>query len=117
MPQIDLSQLQLATPHLQLLQTLLRQHVPQAEVWAYGSRVRGDAHACSDLDIVLRSPDDLGQDVAGWFELKEALQDSLLPILVDVHLWPRLPASFHPNIEAGYMVLQTPETGGVVNEH
>lgn len=34
---------------------LLGQHVPQAEVWAYGSRVNGGAHEGSDLDLVLRA--------------------------------------------------------------
>lgn len=27
------------------------------EVWAYGSRVNGDAHEGSDLDLVIRTPD------------------------------------------------------------
>ena len=85
---------------------LLAHHVLQAEVWAYGSRVMGGAHEGSDLDLVLRNPANLTQAVAGWVELKEALQDSTLPILVEVHLWPRLPAAFHLNIEAGYVVLQ-----------
>jgi hypothetical protein len=65
----------------------------------------GGAHGGSDLDIVLRDPSDPTQDVAGWLELKEALQASALPMLVDVHLWSRLPEAFHRNIEAGYVVL------------
>ncbi len=107
MPQVDLSQLQLKARHLKLLQSLLKKHVPNAEAWAYGSRVAGDAHECSDLDLVLRHPNDLSQDLPGWFELEEALQESALPILVDVHLWSRLPMSFHQNIEEKYVVLQT----------
>ncbi|MBU1619849.1 MAG: hypothetical protein KJ556_14810 [Gammaproteobacteria bacterium] len=42
-----------------------------------------------------------------WYELKEALQQSTLPILVDVHDWALLPKSFHSNIEDEYVVLQT----------
>lgn len=106
MPQRDLALLQFPAKHLHTLQTLLAHHVLQAEVWAYGSRVMGGAHEGSDLDLVLRNPANLTQAVAGWVELKEALQDSTLPILVEVHLWPRLPAAFHLNIEAGYVVLQ-----------
>jgi predicted nucleotidyltransferase len=109
MPQLDLSCLQLAPPHLHTLQALLRQHVPSAEVWAYGSRVVGGAHEGSDLDLVLRNPHDLAQDVPDWIDLKEALQKSTLPLLVEVHLWPRLPTSFHSNIEAGYVVVQDGE--------
>jgi len=106
MPQLDFDHLQLAPQHLAQLQALLAQHLPSAEVWAYGSRVCGSAHEGSDLDLVLRHPQDLGQDVEGWFEFKEALQDSTLPMLVEVHLWPRLPASFHGEIERAYVVLQ-----------
>jgi predicted nucleotidyltransferase len=109
MPQLDLSRLLLPARHLHTLQTLLAQHVPHAEVWAYGSRVNGGAHEGSDLDVVLRNPADLAQDVEDWFELKEALQESTLPMLVEVHLWSRLPKAFHPNIEAGYVVLQRGE--------
>ena len=106
MPPFELSQLQLSSPHLHTLQTLLAQHVPHAEVWAYGSRVTGGSHEGSDLDLVLRNPANLTQEPEGWIDLKEALQQSSLPMLVDVHLWAHLPDDFHRNIEAGYVVLQ-----------
>ena len=92
MPRVDLARLNLAPHHLAQLQTLLAKHVPNAEVWAYGSRVTGGAHEGSDLDLVLRHPDDVKQDVEGWIDLKEALQESQIPILVEVHMWSRLPA-------------------------
>ncbi len=92
--------------HLRTLQTLLAEEVPHAEVWAYGSRVTGGAHEGSDLDLVLRHPADLTQEVPGWINLQEALQNSALPMLVDLHLWSRLPEAFQRNIEAGYVVLQ-----------
>jgi len=44
MPQRDLALLQFPAKHLHTLQVLLAYHVPQAEVWAYGSRVMGGAH-------------------------------------------------------------------------
>lgn len=106
MPQFDLAQLQLPERHLRTLQVLLAKHVPHATAWAYGSRVTGGAHEGSDLDLVLRNEANLATDVAGWMELQEALTESSLPILVDVHLWAHLPASFHRNIEAGYVVVQ-----------
>lgn len=106
MPRSDLAQLDLSPRHLALLRDILARHVPEAEVWAYGSRVHGTAHEGSDLDLVLRHPDDPGRDVANWPALQEALQASRLPMLVDVHLWSRLPASFHPEIERSHVVLQ-----------
>lgn len=106
MPAIEPQQLQLPAAHLRTLRALLARHVPQAEVWAYGSRVTGGAHEGSDLDLVLRDPADPQREVDGWRDLVEALQDSPLPILVDVHLWPHLPDAFRRRIEAGYVVLQ-----------
>lgn len=106
MPRLDLSRLELPTRYLKTLQALLAQWVPQAEVWAYGSRVTGGAHEGSDLDLVLRNPADLNEVVEGWLDLKDALQNSLLPILVEVHLWPYLSKAFHDNIEGAYVVLQ-----------
>ena len=106
MPQLDLAHLQLAPQHLAQLQALLAQHLPDAEVWAYGSRVSGGALEGSDLDLVLRNPQDPEQEVDGCFAFKEALQNSNLPMLVEIHQWPRLPASFHDQIERAYVVLQ-----------
>ncbi len=106
MPQLELSRLLLPDRHLHTLQALLAQYAPGAEVWAYGSRVTGGAHEGSDLDLVLRHPGDPTREPEGWLECKEALQNSTLPMLVEVHLWSHLPEGFHRNIEAGYVVVQ-----------
>ena len=92
--------------YLALLQALFARHAPEAEVWAFGSRVTGEAHEGSDLDLVVRNPQDLNASVAGWLDLKEAIQHSTLPILVDVHDWAHLPKTFHQEISAHYIVLQ-----------
>lgn len=105
MPQLKLSCLDLSKRHLDTLQALLTRHVPHSEVWAYGSRVSGGAHEGSDLDLVLRNPNDLSIEVVGVNELKDALQQSQLPMLVETHQWCLLPTSFHRNIEEKYVVL------------
>ena len=92
---------------LTLLQTLLARHLPpDVAVWAYGSRVNGDAHEASDLDLVLRTPELEELPAAVLARFREALTDSNLPIFVDVHDWARLPASFHPRILARYEVVR-----------
>ena len=106
MPSLDLSKLDLPARHLVLLRELLLRHTPQAQVWAYGSRVSGGAHECSDLDLVLRTPGHLSTRVDGLMALKEALQESALPILVDAHDWAQLPPDFHQAIERAYVELQ-----------
>lgn len=87
------------------LETLLREHVPDAEVWAYGSRVNGRSHKGSDLDLVLRGPtlEPLGHE---YVEFVEALKQSNIPILVQAHDWARLPEIFHREIERDYVVVQ-----------
>ena len=87
------------------LEVLLREHVPDAEVWAYGSRVTGQSHDGSDLDLVLRSLT-LEPLADGYLDLTEALEQSSIPILVQVHDWARLPESFHREIEREYVVVQ-----------
>jgi uncharacterized protein len=101
MPELDLPE-----KHLQQLQTILQAHVPGYEVWAYGSRVSGGAHEGSDLDLILRHPHDLKQACEGLADLRAALQESRLPILVDVHDWAHLPAAFHAQISAAHFVIQ-----------
>ena len=88
-----------------MVEALLREHVPDAEVWAYGSRVNGRSHDGSDLDLVVRGPalEPLGIEFS---ELVEAFQESNIPILVQAHDWARLPESFHVEIERGYVVVQ-----------
>jgi predicted nucleotidyltransferase len=98
--------LDLRPEHLAELRQLLRRHVPGIQVWAYGSRVTGGAHGGSDLDLVLRQPADLSRRSAVLPELREALQQSRLPMLVDVHDWAELPASFHREIERCHVVIE-----------
>jgi uncharacterized protein len=105
MPPLDPARLHLRAKDWTQLHQLLERHVPQAQVWAYGSRVNGQSHDTSDLDLVLRNPVDLKKPTEGFFDLKEALQESAIAILVDVHDWAYLPESFHRNIERAYVEL------------
>jgi predicted nucleotidyltransferase len=76
-----------------------------AEVWAYGSRVSGKAHEGSDLDLVIRSRDLQKIPLDMLLRIKEKIQESNIPIVVELFDWARLPESFHRNIEAQHEVL------------
>ncbi|MEW6237946.1 MAG: nucleotidyltransferase domain-containing protein [Candidatus Omnitrophota bacterium] len=103
MPALDLK-----PSYLEELKILLSRHAPHAEVWAYGSRVSGQGHDASDLDLVLRNPSRLDAPQENLADLREALAESSLPILVDILDWARLPESFRQEIEKNYVVIQTP---------
>lgn len=102
----DPSALVLTPRHLAMLLELLHRHVPDAEVWAYGSRVNGDCHDASDLDLVVRNPVALNESQPGLSDLKEALVESNLPIRVEVVDWARIPEAFRREIERAYVVVQ-----------
>ncbi len=42
--------------HLEMVQAILRTHLPEREVWAFGSRVNGKAKPASDLDLCVMAP-------------------------------------------------------------
>ena len=94
-------------PHfLQEVHAILQQHVPDYEVWAYGSRVSGGAWEASDLDLVIRDKSDLQIACKNLIELREAFINSNLPISVDVMDWARIPSSFKEQIARNHSVLQ-----------
>lgn len=112
--------LDLPERYLRQLARLFVAHVPDAEVWAYGSRVKGQSHASSDLDLVLRNPADLAKSQM-WplIELREAIRESDLPILVDVLDWASIPQSFRDEIERAHVAIHAPRqsTTEIRHEH
>lgn len=75
------------------------------EVWAYGSRVNGTAHEGSDLDLVIRSGGQQKLPIKVFMDIKDKIQHSNIPIIVELFDWERLPEAFHKNIESKHEVL------------
>ena len=88
-----------------MLEEILREQAPGVEVWVYSSRVSGQSHGGSDLDLVLRGPDLEEIPIGKLVELEEALRLSTIPFLVEARDWARLPESFCREIERGYVIL------------
>ena len=76
------------------------------EIWAYGSRVKGTNHDTSDLDLVVHFPSGQSQveDLQQLSDFIEALQDSNIPIIVQVFAWHSMPEVFQKNIQENYQV-------------
>ncbi len=87
---------------------MLREHLPDVEVWAYGSRVNGLGHDGSDLDLVLRGPGLEKIPLERLMDFEEAVRESTIPFLVEARDWARLPERFHREIEREYVVLMQP---------
>ena len=99
------ARLHLAPRHRQVLEALLRRHLPNVEVWAYGSRVNGRSHDGSDLDLVLRAPG-LGEIPGSQLQdFKEAVRESNIPFPVEASDWAQLAERFHREIKRDYVVL------------
>ena len=95
---------------LETLLSLLERHLPGTMVWAFGSRVQGNAVPWSDLDLVVFSATEQKPQVSA---LKEAIEESSLPFRVDLLEWNSLPDGIKANIEASpRVVLVGTETGG-----
>ncbi len=81
------------------VQDILNRVLPKGvEVWAYGSRVRGDAHEGSDLDMALHSKDGTTLPPQLLKALRACFAESNIPISVEIHDLQALPESFHENI-------------------
>jgi len=81
---------------LKIVKKIIKQHLPNAEVKAFGSRVKGTAKAFSDLDLVIFSDKKIAIDKMN--EIKFAFSDSNLPILVDIIDWNAISAEFQAKI-------------------
>ena len=91
--------------HREQLERFFREHLPNVEIWAYGSRVNGRSHAGSDLDLVLRGPGLERIPAECLTAFRNAVRESRIPFLVEARDWSRLPNSFHNEIEKNYVVL------------
>lgn len=99
------NRLELLPRHRRTVKSILRLYVPGVEVWAYGSRVRGDCYDGSDLDLVLRGPGLAEISYSRLAALRRAFSASTIPIIVEVRDWAAMPSVFHREIESLHMVL------------
>ncbi len=109
MPEQPLQKLALQARDLEVVRAILLQHLPAAEIWAFGSRVNGMGHEASDLDLVARNPATPSEALPGIAGTRSAFIESDLPIRVDLQDWALIPESFRQEIARGFVVLQRAE--------
>lgn len=86
--------------YLKELKDIFTKYCPKAEIWAYGSRVKNDCHSGSDLDLVVKS---FNEDNKHLGELKDLLNDSDIPFLMDIQDFEKLPKYFQDEIKKEYI--------------
>jgi uncharacterized protein len=85
-----------------IVREILQTHLPDREVWVFGSRIGETPKPYSDLDLVVQGEDALPP--ATLSALKEAFEESNLGFQVDVIEWASIGESFRQIIAANYSV-------------
>ena len=94
---------------LEMVRGILQRHVPEREVWAFGSRVQGNAKPFSDLDLAVLGEQPLELSIQA--ELAEEFSESNLPFKVGIVDWATTSERFRQIIRKEYVVLQEQKDG------
>lgn len=95
--------LNLKPKYLEVLNEIFNQYCPNAEIWAYGSRLTNDCHSGSDLDLVVKNFNDPSKHL---YELNKLLNDSNIPFLIDIKEFDKLPQAFQDEIKKNYIKIE-----------
>jgi predicted nucleotidyltransferase len=90
-----------------IVQEILRKHVPDREVWAFGSRARRTAKTYSDLDLAVITDTPMSFKVSG--ALREDFSESDLAWRVDIVDWATTSEAFRRIIERDKVMVQPGE--------
>ena len=101
--------IQLPGAHLAVVRDILRRYLPGRQVWVFGSRAGPvPPKPFADLDLVIMDPAPLTPQQ--HLDLKEAFEDSALPIKVDLVSWHNLSPILKENIQKQHGVIQMGES-------
>ena len=101
--------------HLKIVQEILERIIPDREVWAFGSRVKGTAKGTSDLDLVVIGENPLDFQTVGG--LREAFSESNIPYKVDMVDWATIGETFREIIRKDKVVIQKGVTNDLGNQN
>lgn len=90
--------------YLAVVRGILARYVSEYEVIVYGSRANGNVRKFSDLDLALIGNHAL--PLRRLAELRDALSESRLPIMVDVLDWHALTAEFRRLVLCKFETIQ-----------
>ena len=96
--------LEIRPDHLKIVEEILEKHLPDREVWAFGSRVNGTAKETSDLDLVVIGETPLDFQTLG--SLRDDFSESNLPYKVDVVDWAKIGETFREIIRKDKVIMK-----------
>jgi uncharacterized protein len=98
--------IELSSTAEQRVTEILNRYVPEYEVWAFGSRVKGTGttRKYSDLDLALIT--DRPLELSRLAELREAFFESDLPFKVDIIDWATTGEEFREIIRSRYGLIK-----------
>lgn len=97
-----MTKLNIKPEYLKMLKDVFNNYCPKAEIWAYGSRVKDQSHDGSDIDMVVKSFNDETKNIS---ELKQLLNDSNVPFLMDIAEFEYMPKYMQDEILKAYVVI------------
>jgi type I restriction enzyme S subunit len=100
----DTPSIDIRPDHWAIVHDILLRHVPQYEVWAFGSRAKGTARRYSDLDPAVITDAPLPWSVSG--ALADDFSESDLPWGVDVLDWATASETFRKIVEQQKVVIK-----------
>lgn len=90
-------QMDVSTEHLEIIRKILKKHVPEYKVLAFGSRVNGKAKKFSDLDLAILSEKPLA--LKRMALMREDFSESDLPYKIDLVDWSLISKEFKQLIQ------------------
>ena len=106
----DIPLIDIRPDHWEIVRGILQKHVPQYEVWAFGSRAKWTAKPYSDLDLAIIA--DTPISPAESTALADDFSESDLPWKVDVVDWAVTTETFRQIIARDKVVVQSSEMRG-----
>ena len=84
---------------------IIIKHAPDCTVLVFGSRIKGTHKKYSDLDLAFKLTDNAKLGFSRIAKIKEAFEESNIPIKVDVIDYNAASAEFRRIIDSGYVVI------------
>ncbi|MCD7878937.1 MAG: nucleotidyltransferase domain-containing protein [Candidatus Gastranaerophilales bacterium] len=81
--------------YIKILTDIFDRYCPRAEILIYGSRIKNEAHESSDVDLSVKDFNDSHCNIG---ELKNKIEESNIPLIIDINDFKTLPDYFQNEI-------------------